>query len=111
MIEVSSQNLFFWNSTRFPFAVPVSNRFYHSLFSSERQRDGSPAVTAHSAREAEGLSVSKAEDDDEATGAVASVEDQALTIFLQGVEDEEEGKLYEAIVKYKKVRRRNRFFV
>ena len=79
---------------------------YHSLFSSERQRDGSPAVTGHSARESEGLSVSKAEDD-EATGAVASVEDQALTIFLQGVEDEEEGKLYEAIVKYKKVRRRN----
>ena len=51
--------------------------------------------------------MSTAKDDDEAAGAVASVEDQALTIFLQGVEDEEEGKLYEAIVKYKKVRRRN----
>ena len=51
--------------------------------------------------------MSEAEDD---TATVASVEDQALTIFLQGVEDEEEGKLYEAIVKYKKVRRRNSFF-
>ena len=63
-------------------------------------------VARHSARESEGPSVSKAKDD-EATAAVASVEDQALKIFLQGVEDEEEGKLYEAIVKYKKVRRRN----
>jgi len=71
------------------------------LVSSERQRDGSPAVARHSARESEGPSVSKAKDD-EATAAVASVEDQALKIFLQGVEDEEEGKLYEAIVKYKK---------